>query len=436
MLESPPNPLEDDNYLDLVGKTDNEHEIVDNHILFAVYKNAVDFVITEDRSIHKKASRLGIEDRVFSLEDALTTLEKIFKEFQPPVPPAILKKIVYNLDKNDAIFDSLKDEYDDFEDWFEKISKEGRNCWVNFNEDGFIGAVLIYKIEDEPIELETEVLTSKDRLKICTFKAVKTGYKIGELFLKLSVEYALKNNLEEIYLTHFIKPNDYLTDLITEYGFICVGKNKRIGDEVFLKKLEVDKRDLRKLFESKGPVEIAKTFYPHFYDGGKVKKFIVPIQPEYHQRLFVDYKERQTTLLEFSGKFIIEGNTIKKAYICNSVRDMNPGDILFFYKSQDQELTTIGVVEKVFIDQPKDEIIKIVGKRTVYTDEEIEKITKKKRNLVILFIMISHLPNTLKLEDLKNKKILKRAPQSITNITDKYNKLKAESGINGSFTFN
>lgn len=408
LLESPPNPFEDTNYLNLVGKTDNEHEIVDNHILFAVYKNAVDFVITEDRGIHKKASKLGIEERVFTLEDALTTLEKIFTKFPPRYPPAITETAVHSLDVKDKIFDSLKEEYDDFEDWFEKISKEGRKCWVNFNEDKSIGAVLIYKSENEPIGLESNVLEEKKRLKICTFKSIKPGYKIGELFLNLCIKYALKNKLKEVYLTHFIKGNDYLVELIREYGFLHVGRNIN-GEDVFLKNLEPKKSLLKNKFESKGPIEIAKKFYPHFYDGEEVKKFIVPIRPEYHHRLFVDYKRRQTTLSEFSGEFIIEGNAIKKAYICNSVRKLNPGDILFFYKSKDQELTTIGIVEKAFIDQQKDEVIKTVGKRTVYTTEEIGKITEKKRNLVILFIMISHLPNTLKLDDLITNNILKKA---------------------------
>ncbi|MBZ2165216.1 PIN domain-containing protein [Methanobacterium spitsbergense] len=436
LLESPPNPIGDNEYLTVVGKPKNSHDINDNIILYSVYKNAVDFFITEDRGIHKKASKLGIEDRVFTLDEALTTFEEMFKEFQPPYPPAIAAKKVYNLDVNDEIFDSLRDEYDGFDEWFIDISKEGRDCWVHFNSDESIGAVLIYKQEDDIIELKDKTLDKKKRVKISTFKAKKTGFKIGELFLKLSIEFALKNNATEIYLTHFSKPDDHLVELITDYGFSYVGKNRRYEDDVYLKELNPSKEDLKHLFDSDGPVKVAKTFYPHFYDGTEVNKFIVPIRPEFHHRLYVDYKGRQTTIPEFSNEFIIEGNTIKKAYICNSVRiNMNPGDLLFFYRSHDvKELTTIGVVEKVFIDKNKEDIIKIVGKRTVYTNKEIEEISKK-RTFVILFIMVFHLPKSIKLEELKKANVLKAAPQSIINVTDKYITIKELGDINGRFTF-
>lgn len=205
LLESPPNPKDDEDYLNSVGATDNIHDRNDNNILFSVYKNAVDFFITEDMGIHRKASKLGIEDRVFTLDEAVTTFEEMYKEFQPKYPPAITEEKVYNLNGNDKIFDSLKKEYDDFEKWLIDISKEGRDCWVHFNSDGNIGAILIYKKENEVLELKDKNLAKKDRVKICTFKASRRGYKIGELFLKLIIEYALKNNVDEIYLTHFSK---------------------------------------------------------------------------------------------------------------------------------------------------------------------------------------------------------------------------------------
>ncbi|OPY22903.1 MAG: hypothetical protein A4E27_01669 [Methanobacterium sp. PtaU1.Bin242] len=156
-----------------------------------------------------------------------------------------------------------------------------------------------------------------------------------------------------------------------------------------------------------------------------VNKFIVPIRPEFHRRLFVDYKERQTSITEFAGEFIVEGNTIKKAYICNAVRKMTPGDLIFFYRSHDlKEITTLGIVEKVFSDRNKEDIIQTVGKRTVYSEKEIEEISIK-RTFVILFVMIMNLPKPIILNELKKRNVLKAAPQSITNITDKYNIIKA-----------
>lgn len=242
VLINPPNPVKDNNFLDIVKKPSNEHDYVDNIILYSVYKNAVSFLLTEDKEIHKKAFNLGIDDRVLSIDDAL----KIFSYRRDPShPPPIKKEKVYNLDLEDTIFDSLKEEYDEFEEWWNKICRQGRDCFVYYEHDGSIGAVLLYKVENEPIDAG-EILPVKNRLKIATLKFSSVGNKIGELFIRLSVEYSIINELEEIYLTHFSQPSDYLVDLIEEYGFINVGKNKR-GEDVFVKELFLTKIDSKNL---------------------------------------------------------------------------------------------------------------------------------------------------------------------------------------------
>lgn len=184
------------------------------------------------------------------------------------------------------------------------------------------------------------------------------------------------------------------------------------------------------------PIEISKKFYPTFYDSIGINKFIIPIRPEYHERLFTDYKERQTTLSEHVGEFIIEGNTIKKAYLSHSrnTNIISQGDILLFYRSKDRkEITSLGVVENVFPGlRDKDEIIKHVGKRTVYSVYEIEKMAEKP-TMVILFTWHFHLANPLKLSDLKEMNIF--TPQSMTLIShEKYLKIKSKGGIDERFT--
>lgn len=435
-LEDPPNPDKDDFFISVVGPPITPNDVVDNAILYAVYKDAVDFLITEDRGIHKKALKLGIKDRVLSIEDAISIFEKDLPVEKVSRPPALKEEQVYNLNVDDPIFDSLKEEYPRFENWFKKISREGRKCWVNFNDDGSIGAILIYKIENEPIN-SVPPLPAKKRLKICTLIATRTGYKVGELFIKLAVEYAIKNNLEEIYLTHFTKEKDYLVNLITEYGFNKVAYKLTNGrkEDVYLKEVFVAKENLRNL----PPVEISKKYWPNFYDGPKVKKFIVPIKPEYHERLFIDFKERQTKLHEHFGEFIIEGNTIKKAYLCHTrTRQISPGDILLFYRSHDrQEITSIGVVEKFFPSLcDENEIIRIVGKRTVYSIDEIRQMVEKPTT-VILFTWHFHFSEPLKIDKLKEWRILSMAPQSIVSISHrKYLTIKEKGGIDERFTVN
>lgn len=428
-LSDPPTPEKDEKFLNIVKESLNEHDLVDNLILYSVYRNTVSFLITEDKVMHKKAFNLGIDNRVLSINDAL----KIFSyKKDPSHPPSIKKTEVSNLDLNDEIFNTLKEEYEEFEEWFKKISREGRECYVYYEKDGSIGALLIYKFENEPIDAG-KLLPSKNRLKIATLKVSSVGNKIGELFVRLSVENAILNDLSEIYLTHFIQPSDYLVDLIEEYGFINVGKNGR-GEVVFIKEVIPERKELIDL----DPVEISKKFYPNFLDGEKVRKYVVPIFPKYHDRLFID-KERQISLLEYLGELIVEGNTIKKAYLSHSkIKKISPGDIVIFYRSRfRQKVTCLGVVEEVITDlENSNEIIKYVGKRTVYSKKEIDDFANK-TTMVILFTLSTYLPNPLSLDELKELGILKAAPQSIQEIShENYLSLKKESEIDERFTVN
>lgn len=434
LLESPPDQNKDPNFLNVVGYPSKPNDDVDNAILYSIYKDAVDFLITEDKGIHKKAIKLNLRERILSIDDALEIFEKDFSNETVSHPPALKEEVVYNLEINDPFFESLKEEYGEpvFEKWFKDISRKGRKCWVHFNEDHSIGALLIYKIENESIDDSVPSLPTKNRLKLSTFKVTQTGYKIGELFIKLSVKYALKKNLSEIYLTHFTKQDDNLVDLISEYGFNKVSV-KSNGEDIYIKELLVDKKNLKSL----PPTEISKKFYPNFYDGMRIKKFIVPIRPEFHERLFIDYKGRQTTLPEHVGKFITEGNTIKKAYLSNSrITKISSGDLLLFYRSGDKmELTSLGIVENVFPSlQDTDEILRHVGKRTVYSIDEIKKMAEHP-TIVILFTFHFYLTNPLKLVDLKKMGILKGVTQSITQIShEKYLQIKNRGGIDERFT--
>ena len=164
-----------------------------------------------------------------------------------------------------------------------------------------------------------------------------------------------------------------------------------------------------------------------------------PIRPEYHNRLFTDYQPRQPTLSEFGGELIIEGNTIKKAYLSHSrIRKMSEGDILLFYRSVDERrITSLGVIEKVYHNlRNPDEIIRYVGKRSVYTKKEIEEIAKNPTK-VILFRQHFHLRTPLALDYLITNNILSGAPQSIVRIShEKYLVIKGGGGINERFTIN
>jgi hypothetical protein len=432
MLESPPDFREDEAFTKVVVGSPGGNDVVDNAILYAVFKDAVDFLITEDRGIHKNASRLNIADRVLLINDALQVFGGELKKSKPVSPPALKRIPVHNLDFSDPIFDPLRREYAEFDDWLRRISREGRECWAYHRGDGSIGALLIYKEEEEAIDC-TPPLPKKRRLKISLLKVTHFGHRIGELLMKLSIDYARAAGIREIYLTHFTSVSeDLLVQLISEYGFIKSARNAK-GEDVFLKRLVTDVRES----EGLSPVEIAKRFFPSFCDGTSIRKFIVPIRPEFHVRLFTDFPGRQTTIPEHCGEFVIEGNTIKKAYICHSKsKRMRPGDVVLFYRSQDwQRLTHLGVIEDVhrLSGNQEDTIMRLVAKRTAYSQSQICEVARKP-TLVILFMQHFCLPNQLSYDELTRIGAIRGSLQSITEIDDdKYLEVRKRSGIDEHF---
>ena len=102
----------------------------------------------------------------------------------------------------------------------------------------------MYKLEDEPIELASKLLPKKKRVKINTLKVTRLGYKVGELFIKLSVGYAQENKASEIYLTHYTKEQDSLVSLIQEYGLQMSRDLTLAVRRFFLRRFSLDKKRL------------------------------------------------------------------------------------------------------------------------------------------------------------------------------------------------
>ena len=138
VLKKLPQHKKDTDYIGLIGREKNANDEIDNAILYTIYHDAVDFLITEDKGIHKKAKELKISDRIFLIQDALEFFEEYTRKKPILVPPALKKDYVYNLDANDPIFDSLRDEYEGFDKWFKKIARKGRECLVSYRSDGSI----------------------------------------------------------------------------------------------------------------------------------------------------------------------------------------------------------------------------------------------------------------------------------------------------------
>ena len=425
-------PLPDDAFLSLIGLPSNSNDQNDNEILFSIKKDIADFLITEDRGIRKKSVLVDLDDRVFSIDSALDYFNNLYKRYIPT--HTILKEyFVHNLDIEDPFFDSLKEEYGDSEfNWWirEKCIKRGRKCWTDY-ENNALKALLVLKEENEKIKTSPPIPAAK-RLKIATLKVDMPGSKFGELFLKMAFQYCINNQIFETYLTHFPKEDDKLLYLIENFGFEMVGKLVKTGEEVFLKEFIPVQKDL-------APIDLAKKYYPCFKDDPSIRKFLVPIKPDYHDTLFPDYtKNRQMTFSDYS-KINVPGNAIRKAYLSYSkIKKIRVGDIILFYRSRDQHaITSLGIVDQYPIHTDDLELLKrVVGKRSVYSDDDLKEWIQKPV-FVLLFKHHLNLPKPLNLDDLREHGIIQNAPQSIREINHtEYSAIKKRGQLDERFTVN
>ena len=93
------------------------NDYVDNCLLASVRGDAVDFLVTEDKKLHRKAQRSGLDSRVLFLQEAITFLLDLFDK-SPPPPTSVQKIFVYELNDSDPIFNSLRQDYSPgFDNW-------------------------------------------------------------------------------------------------------------------------------------------------------------------------------------------------------------------------------------------------------------------------------------------------------------------------------
>ena len=225
-----------------------------------------------------------------------------------------------NLNLNDPFFDSLKADYKEFPEWFDKKSKAGEYGFVTV-EKGLIQGFLYLKIEDEQVNDVTPTLPKCKRIKVGTFKINPHGTRLGERYLKKIFDYAIINEAKEIYVTIFPK-HQALKQLFEKYGFEIVGKkNTNNGsEEVFVKSMINNIGDVI----SDYPIVLSKG----------VSKYLLSIYPEYHSRLFPD------SLLNNENYDIIKDvshtNSIHKIYICYmDVSALKAGDLIVIYRTSD-----------------------------------------------------------------------------------------------------
>ena len=395
----------------------NSHDVIDNNLLFAVQRNCASYLITNDLELKKKSKIIDLEDKVLTIDEALS----VFKPVEEPVikkPPFIVKEFLYNIDLDDPFFDSLKKDYKTFEKWFIKKRGEEAQAYIT-KKDGNISSFLMIKTEDEKEDYSKmeNPLTPKKRLKVSTMKVADTGKKIGETFVKIMIASAIEKDVDEIYITVF-KKQQQLIDMITEYGFKETTYQMTEKSDGTLEKEYIYVKNSRPLEE----------YYP-FISLNDKSFFLVPIQEEYHNILFQESEKSYQMSFDDINGLNTASNCLKKAYLCDShIKKIKPGSVLLFYSSGVKKaITSIGIVDAVFntFDDFED-MYKLVRKRTAY-DENSLKAKFKKDKLVLLFKFYYSMPNYVTYDYLIRNNIINGPIQTITEIDlNKFNMILNE----------
>ncbi len=298
-------------------------------------------------------------------------------------------KKLSDCDINDLFFDSLKNDYPEFEDWYNKKALEGKEAFTYSDEFGLGAFVMLKFDEEEEIHLDTGILPITKRLKISTLKLSERiqGNRLGEGAIGIALWKWLECNDDEIYVTVFPK-HKKLIEMLAKFGFNLAG-NKSNGECVYLKS--------KKHIDFSTPY----TSFP-FINPNQDKCYLLPIEAEWHDKLF-PYSELRNTIQQTEE--FAAANGVTKTYICFPCTDLSylSNHTILIYrkgvtnKQHTSVITSYGTIVRcvkvkrngiraLSFDQYKS----IVGNKSVFTDEEIKNFYINKSNLYVIELVYNH----------------------------------------------
>lgn len=382
-----PNKIEDPFFNDVVSSFSNdENSIIDNEILYQVYDGLSDLLITNDNKILKKAALLGIRKIVISVDEYLDCVEKEFPKKINYKMLSVKKERFGDINLNDSFFNTLKEDYPGFDDWFHRKNQEEAYVFKKDNEvHGFLFIKTEYPDEKDYLSIYPP-LSKKKRLKVGTFKIDTTlkGFRLSERFIKIIFDNALNNNVEEIYVTLFENKRDEvmaLRDVFCKRGFSYHGyKLSKNGkkESVFVKTLE--KYD---------PSKDIKFNFPNL--SKEQKMFMLPINPEYHTDLFPDSILKSEDMNLYSEN---KGHLYspEKIYVSNAcTKNAKPGDFIVIYRRGDRYpkkyssvCTCLAILEDIVVPKTKKEYLDICTNKSVFSTEELNYFYDSKKYRTVL----------------------------------------------------
>ena len=291
---------------------------------------------------------------------------------------------------NDPFFDSLKQDYPGFCQWFSDKAAEGKVALV-FEDNLGIGAFINikdYEVEQIPLQ-NGMVLPAVPRFKISTMKIDQRyqGQRIGEGALGLTLWSWRDSRVDEIYVTVFDKHKD-LISLLLKFGFRCAGYNQN-GEGVYIKN--------RKPLDFSDPCKV----FP-FINGYNISQTgCLAIDMDYHDTMFA-YSDLANTIQDRVDMSVANG--LKKVYIGSPTSlAIQAGQPVLIYRkytgSQGRPgfksvITSYCIATRVEIIKsngqiivPLNNFIAMVGNKSVFPDPTLRIIYNSNQNLTLIELL-------------------------------------------------
>ncbi|WP_018142385.1 hypothetical protein [Alloscardovia criceti] len=288
----------------------------------------------------------------------------------------------------DIFFDSLREHYEEFDDWYQRKSIAGERAYVSY-ENGHVIAFLYLKYE-AGIDITTQPQLSKARIKIGTFKVDFTHHSsIGKRLLAIALRTFADSQCPYIYVTtHDADHTKGLRTLLQQYGFIKEGNKGK--EELWIKQRPQESAVIK---------DDPYLDYPFISLNKGYRNYYLPIAPEYHALMF---STRLSTEKDVPIEDVARVNSIEKVYLANMsfINQLKRGDHLIIYRSAPKDtnsaahytsvvsaVCTAIETKNIHDFSSYNDFSAYIKGRSVFTDEELQQFwDSKEYKYIALFV--------------------------------------------------
>ena len=316
----------------------------------------------------------------------------------------ISTKMIRDIDVSDHFFDSLREDYVEFNQWYARVAEQNRKAWI-VSDKRPIDALCIFKEElvGEAVNDQKDTLPGRF-LKLCTLKVAELGVKYGERLLFAAFHYCVQHGLTAVYVQVREGKHQELKDLLLDFGFVEKGRYRK--DVTYVKDMTpgIVSRDLG---SHKQRFEYARLHYPYHRDEEAVGKFFVAISATEHDLLFPDAQNQILAFPTLERPIVGEMNAIQKTFVCNvGIKALHEGDLLFFYQKGGTRnggcsIECMGVVEGVWrYDALSDIPAADICRLPINGDAINNLISKANYVIIVRFRFIQRLERSIRRKEL------------------------------------